>query len=159
MSKEHNGVSYMLIVKDQTTHFWHLLKKFLLTHNSEQLCGSYISSNWYQEKVANESEPIEYFLIEVDSSAAISDIINSLMIDINHTKYKIYDLLVRYQNWLRNLWHFTIPENSYNTESIELTPKESNERNITLIFSIREHITYNDVTEKYVSTPQMVIDL
>ena len=156
MSKEHNGVSYMLIVKDQTSHSWHLLKKFLLIGDSEQLCGSYISSSWYQEKVANESEPIEYFLICIDSNEAISDIINGLISEINHTHYTLNGLLEKF-NYLHNIWHFTIPENSYNTESIELTAKNYN--NIALIFSIRENNVYNNISEKYVSTPQMVIDL
>ena len=30
MSKEYKGLSYMLIVKDQTSGYWSLLKKFLL---------------------------------------------------------------------------------------------------------------------------------
>jgi len=156
MSKEHNGVSYMLIVKDQTSHSWHLLKKFLLMVDSEQLCGSYISSSWYQEKVANESEPIEYFLIAVDCNETINNITHSLISDINHTHYTLNGLLEKF-NYLHNIWHFTIPENSYNTESIELTAKNHN--NIALIFSIRENIVYNNISEKYVSTPQMVIDL
>lgn len=157
MSKEYNGVSYMLIVKDQTSHFWHLLKKFLLIESGEQLGGSYISSSWYQEKVADETKPIEYFLICIDSNVAISDIINNLVSDINHTHYTINGLLEKF-NYLYNIWHFTIPENSYNTEYIELTPKHFN--NITLQFSIREvNSLDNDTTEKYISTPQMVIDM
>lgn len=157
MSKEYNGISYMLIVKDQTSHFWHLLKKFLLIESGKQLCGSYISSSWYQEKVADETEPIEYFLICIDSNVAISDIINNLMSDINHTQYTINGLLEKF-NYLYNIWHFTIPENSYNTEYIELTPKHFN--NITLQFSIREmNSVNNDTMEKYISTPQMVIDM
>ena len=79
------------------------------------------------------------------------------MSDINHTQYTINGLLEKF-NYLYNIWHFTIPENSYNTEYIELTPKHFN--NITLQFSIREmNSVDNDTTEKYISTPQMVIDM
>jgi len=157
MSKEYNGISYMLIVKDQTNGHWHLLKKFLLIESGEQLCGSYISSSWYQEKVADETEPIEYFLICIDSNVAISDIINNLMSDINHTQYTINGLLEKF-NYLYNIWHFKIPENSYNTEYIELTPKHFN--NITLQFSMREiNNAHTNSIEKYISTPQMVLDM
>ena len=150
MSKEYNGISYMLIVKDQTNGHWHLLKKFLLIESRRTIdSGSYISSSWYQEKVANETEPIEYFLISIDSNVAISDIINSLMSDINHTQYTINGLLEKF-NYLYNIWHFTIPENSYNTEYIELTPKHFN--NITLQFSIREvNSVDNDIQRKNIS--------
>jgi len=157
MSKTHNGVSYMLMVKDQTNGYWHLLKKFLLMEREEQLWGSYISSSWYQEKVADETKPIEYFLICIDSNEAISDIINNLMNEINNTKFTINGLLETF-NYLHNIWHFTIPENSYNTEYIELMPKHYN--NITLQFSMREmNSAYNNTIEKYISTPQMVIDM
>ena len=68
MSKEYKGLSYMLIVKDQTTGYWSLLKKFLLLKTNDKLTGSYISSSWYQQKVKNLEEPIEYYLICIDAT-------------------------------------------------------------------------------------------
>ena len=93
MSKEYKGTSYMLIVKDQITGRWSLLKKFLLLEATGKLTGSYISSSWYQQKVMDLEKPIEYFLISVEATTTISDIINDLVYRINSESYQFSTLI------------------------------------------------------------------
>ena len=108
MSKEYEGTSYILIVKDQITGWWSLLKKFLLLEANGKLTGSYISSSWYQQKVRDLEKPIEYFLISVGAPTTISDITNDLVYRINNESYQFATLLDEF-DYLYDIWHFTIP--------------------------------------------------
>ena len=159
MSKEYKGLSYMLIVKDQTSGYWSLLKKFLLLKTNDELTGSYISSSWYQQEVKNLEEPIEYYLICINATTAISDIINELINRINNTNYQFTTLIGEF-NYLFDIWHFTIPPLSKTdinkNEEIEIVPK--NRTDVVLKFSLRKYCD-NNTTAVLVSTPSFNIDL
>ena len=159
MSKEYKGLSYMLIVKDQTSGYWSLLKKFLLLKTNDELTGSYISSSWYQQKVKNLEEPIEYYLICIDATTAISDIINDLLNRINNTTYQFTTLLNEF-NYLYDIWHFTIPPLSNtdidSTQEVSIFPK--NRTGVVLKFSLRRYDD-NNTTAVLVSTPSIIIAL
>ena len=156
MSKEYKGLSYMLIVKDQTSGYWSLLKKFLLLKTNDELTGSYISSSWYQQKVKNLEEPIEYYLICIDATTAISDIINDLINRINNTNYQFTTLIDEF-NYLFDIWHFAIPALSTNS-SQEVATFPKNRTGVVLKFSLRRYCD-NNTTAVLVSTPSINIDM
>ena len=149
--KEMNGFSYMLIVKDQTTGSWHLLKQFLLLNLGSDLIGSYISSSWFQSKVMQPEKSIEFLLIRIDGNKLRSDINAQIIQQLNETNYSVA-ALVDTCNYLHNMWHFTILPDSLEEDRIYLTPK--NQENVKLSFGIHKHRdTY------MVSTPEFIIPL
>ena len=158
MSKEYKGLSYMLMVKDQNSGYWSLLKKFLLLKTNDKLTGSYISSSWYQQKVKNLEEPIEYYLICIDATTAISDIINNLLIRINNN-YQ-FTALINEFDYLYDIWHCVIPALSdsdlISSQEVEIFPK--NRTGVVLNFSLRNYCE-NNITTVLVSTPSIIIDL
>ena len=159
MSKEYEGTSYMLIVKDQTAGRWSLLKKFLLLEANGKITGSYISSSWYQQKVIDLEKPIEYFLICVDATTAIGDIINDLVYRINNESYQ-FSTLINEFDYLYDIWHFAIPalvnSNLNSSQEKEIFPK--NRTGVSLKFMIRKYIE-NNAPIVLVSTPCIAIDL